>query len=220
MKRKFGVFLTVLGVALLLASAGLAFWNLREDTAAGEASQEAVRRLREEMPETVPAVYELEAEILYSPETAPEAETATETPDYLVNPKVEMPQVALDGGTYIGILDIPALGLSLPVGSELTDGGLKLAPCRYKGSAYLGDLIVAAHNYKQHFGSLSTLRPGDAVRFTDADGYEFSYEVVELLWLDATAVEEMEAGEWDLTLFTCNTSRSQRITVRCVLAAS
>lgn len=34
--------------------------------------------------------------------------------------------------------------------------------------------------------------------------------------LDETAVEEMTAGEWDLTLFTCNYDGRARITVRCI----
>ena len=33
---------------------------------------------------------------------------------------------------------------------------------------------------------------------------------------DGTAVEEMEAGEWDLTLFTCTPDSRSRVTVRCV----
>ena len=37
---------------------------------------------------------------------------------------------------------------------------LKVAPCRYRGSAYLDDLIIAAHNYDRHFGRINTLLPG------------------------------------------------------------
>jgi len=32
-----------------------------------------------------------------------------------------------------------------------------------------------------------------------------------------TAVEEMTAGEWDLTLFTCTLGGRSRVTVRCEL---
>ena len=36
--------------------------------------------------------------------------------------------------------------------------------------------------------------------------------------LPATAVEEMTAGDYDLTLFTCTANRTHRVTVRCDLA--
>jgi hypothetical protein len=39
--------------------------------------------------------------------------------------------------------------------------------------------------------------------------------VVALDVLPGDAVEEMIAGEYDLTLFTCATNRTHRITIRC-----
>jgi sortase A len=39
--------------------------------------------------------------------------------------------------------------------------------------------------------------------------------VVEKEVLKSTAIEEMEAGEWDLTLFTCTIGGADRITIRC-----
>lgn len=93
---------------------------------------------------------------------------------------------------------------------------MKIAPCRYTGSAYLDNLILAAHNYSTHFGRLGELTKGDAVIFTDTVGNQFFYQVDEITRLEGTAVEEMEAGEWDLTLFTCTLDSRSRITVRCV----
>ena len=128
---------------------------------------------------------------------------------------MEMPTVEIDGVEYIGTLTIPALGLELPIVSAWSDALLDLAPCRYTGSAYLGDLIIAGHNYRGHFGSLYRLAPGDEVQFTDAAGNVFSYAVSEIQELPGTALEEMEAGDWDLTLFTCTLSRTSRVTIRC-----
>ena len=93
---------------------------------------------------------------------------------------------------------------------------MTIAPCRYTGSAYLDNLILAAHNYSTHFGRLGELTKGDAVIFTDTVGNQFFYQVDEITRLEGTAVEEMEAGEWDLTLFTCTRDSRSRITVRCV----
>jgi sortase A len=94
---------------------------------------------------------------------------------------------------------------------------LKIAPCRYEGSAYTNDLIISGHNYTSHFGKLQNLSAGDIVIFTDIEGNEFIYEVVELEILKPTSIEEMKSGEWALSLFTCTLSGQTRLTVRCEL---
>ncbi len=118
--------------------------------------------------------------------------------------------------THQGTLEIPALELSLPVMDAWSDPDLKLAPCRYKGSAYLDDMIVAGHDYRTHFGNLYRLQTGEEVRSTDAEGNLFAYTVAEREKLAATAVEEMENGDWDLTLFTCAWGGKAREAVRCI----
>ena len=60
------------------------------------------------------------------------------------------------------------------------------------------------------------LRPGDEVRFTDTEGNAFRYTVAELETLGKYDVEEMAAGDWDLTLFTCTYGGQSRVTVRCL----
>ncbi|MGN0405710.1 MAG: sortase [Bariatricus sp.] len=139
-----------------------------------------------------------------------------ETPDYILNPDMEMPVQRMDGVEYIGVLQIPSLNLELPVISSLSYPNLKIAPCRFEGSAYKDDLIIAAHNYVSFFGNLGKLQVGDPVIFEDVDGNEFVYEVAELEVLQAAAVEEMMSGEWDLTLFTCTLSGQSRTTIRCL----
>ena len=56
---------------------------------------------------------------------------------------------------------------------------------------------------------------GDKVIFTDMDGVVTHYQVVALDILQPTAVEEMTAGAYDLTLFTCTYDSGSRLTVRC-----
>ena len=112
---------------------------------------------------------------------------------------------------------MPAIGIELPVQDSWSLSLLKSAPCRYKGSAYRGDLIICAHNYATHFGRLGNLLPGDEVIFIDMEGTAFRYAVAEKETLAGTAVEEMESGEWDLTLFTCTFGGQARTTVRCNL---
>lgn len=199
-----------LGLLLIAAALCLTAYNLWEAHLAGSAAQAVVERLT------------LNMGIEEAPQSAEELPTVSapqERPVYLLAPEMEMPETTLDGEAYIGVLRIPALELELPVHSQWSYPRLKTAPCRYSGSAYLNDLVICAHNYAAHFGGLKDLREGDAVSFTDMDGNVFHYQVAALEALGPTAVEEMTAGEWPLTLFTCTPGGQSRVAVRCDLAA-
>lgn len=117
---------------------------------------------------------------------------------------------------YYGIVEIPALNLKLPVNDEWSSANSQISPCRYTGSAYDKDLIIAAHNYSNHFGNIGSLSNGDSVYFTDATGYKYCYEVDKIEILDGTDVAKMQNKKYDLTLFTCTYSGAQRVTVRCL----
>lgn len=138
-------------------------------------------------------------------------------PDYKKHPNMEMYSKEIDGNVYIGVLEIPALGLEFPVMKDWSYPKLKISPCRYDGSAYQNNLIISAHNYDCHFGRLKTLGIGEVVSFTDMDGNVFEYEVIDMEILQPMAVEEMKAGDWDLTLFTCTYGGQSRVTIRCQL---
>ena len=135
----------------------------------------------------------------------------------IVNPaeKSEMTVKKIDGFEYIGFVGIPKLGLELPVMADWSEYRLKIAPCRYSGDLYDDDLVIMAHNYKVHFKNLGNLQQGDTVTFTDMDAVTTEYQVVALDMLHETDIEQMTAGEYDLTLFTCSYSGSSRVTVRC-----
>lgn len=139
------------------------------------------------------------------------------TPDYILYPEMEMPTVAVEDHRYLGVVSVPALGLTLPVMDQWSEANGKLAPCRWQGSAYTGDLIIAGHNYRSHFGTLKNLGPGDPVTFTDLEGHVFSYMVSAVEVLDKTDLAGMTAGDWDLTLFTCTYGGQSRLTLRCIL---
>lgn len=145
----------------------------------------------------------------------PEDVQESTLPDYLLDPESEMPTMEVDGQAYIGVLTIPVLELDLPVMSEWSYPRLKIVPCRFEGSAYLDDLIIAAHNYHSHFGGLKDLRAGDEVTFTDVEGNVFRYTVAELETLGGNDLDLLEGGDWDLTLFTCTIGGKSRMTVRC-----
>lgn len=136
-------------------------------------------------------------------------------PDVLIDPDMDMPEVELDGLSCIGTIEIPSLDIKLPVTSEFTYDLMKLAPCRYSGSAYKGNMVIAAHNSWFHFGRIHSLDPGSKVIFTDALGNQFVYHVAVIETLSPESVEEMTSSSYPLTLFTCTLDAKNRVTVRC-----
>ena len=207
-KTRMGNILLAAGALFLTVALLLTGSNLYETYQAGQASE----RLFQEVFSRI----ESQSQDADSLSQAVLAGGEEETPEYLLNPEMEMPVEEIEGNGYIGLLEIPALGLSLPVMSEWSYQNLKLAPCRYSGSAYTGNFTIAGHNYSTHFGPIGGLNAGDSITFTDMQGNRFAYEVQVVETLEATAVEDMVGEEWDLTLFTCDLSGESRITVRCL----
>lgn len=200
MRNRDGLLCMVLGLLLLLGAGGLTVYNMWEDDQAGSSAGEAFQMLRAVIHET-------------DEEELPEGIL----PTYQIDPRVEMPVTEIDGLGYVGTITIPALELELPVLNELSDSNLKIAPCRYYGSAYLKNMVIAAHNYKRHFGQLVNLTVGDLVQFTDMNGNVFNYSVADMEQLRPNQTRQMVlASGYDLTLFTCTIGGRQRFTVRCV----
>ena len=126
-----------------------------------------------------------------------------------------MPSVQIDRFRYIGTVQIPSIGLELPIIDVWGYPQLKIAPCRYSGSVYHDNMVLCGHNYSSHFGRLKNLQPGDPVLFIDMEGNVYRYKVQKIENLQKTAVEQMTSGDWALTLFTCTPSGVARVAVRC-----
>ena len=128
---------------------------------------------------------------------------------------VDMPVFTTKSGPFVGILSIETLNLILPVYSDWRYERLVDAPCKYSGTAYAKNLVIAAHNYNAHFGTIYSLNEGDQISFTDMDGNVFWYEVSAIEVLGAEEVEEMVNSPWALSLFTCTVGGKDRVTIRC-----
>lgn len=197
-KRIVGFVCMLLGV-LLLAGAGLLLYeNHREEAAAGSESAAVLTRLREALAEDV------QTDAAAAPE---HDETQTDAPR-------DMPTLEIDGQAYIGYLELPTLGLTLPVMNDWSYERLRIAPCRYWGSVYDDSLVILAHNYARHFGGIKDLEIGDIVQFIDIDGVIYRYAVAAQETLERGDVAAMTGSDYDLTLFTCTYGGRQRVTVR------
>ena len=178
------------GLLLIAAALFLSAYNERESHEARDSARQVIAQLCDELPT--------------------EAGEPTTLPDV----RQEMPVKTINGRDYIGVLSIPSLELELPVISQWDYPALKVAPCRYSGSLYQDNLIICAHNYASHFGKLKELQPGDTVLFTDMDEHVVTFQMVERETLNPMDAEGMEAGDWDLTLFTCTIDGQTRVTIR------
>ena len=193
------------GALLILAAAALLAYNKWDAARADKAAQQALGELEQTLTTTI--------------EKKEKSDTMALQPE--LDPAQPMTEVELDGWNYIGYLSIPAAGLNLPVMSEWSNAGLKIAPGRYSGSTYADNMVVCAHNYAKHFSPIKWLAEGSEVYFTDMDGMRWTYEVSTVETLQPTQIEKMtektaDSADWDLTLFTCTTGGSARCAVRCV----
>ncbi len=194
-----GKMVSSFGILLLLCALGLVMYNLWDTDRAGRSAEEAATQLEEYR-----EAEEEDDEILI-----PTEETEAEDPNR------PMPEVTIDGITYIGNLKVPSLGMDLPVITEWSYDLLKIAPCRYTGTVYLDNMVLAAHNYKRHFGPLRYLDAGTEIQFVDMDGITYTYQVVVNEVMEPTEVEKMVESDYDLTLFTCVNSGQARYAIRC-----
>lgn len=80
----------------------------------------------------------------------------------------------------------------------------------------LDDPIIAAHNYDPPFWQSEKHKHRGRSNVADMDGNVFSYTVFELEQPAPTAAEEMQAGDWTLTLFACTLGGQCRVAVRCI----
>lgn len=205
-ERRIGICFMAGGMLLLTAALLVGEYVFLDESIVKASTKEVLEQIDNEL-------------ALEETETATETKTEDTAPLFAKYPNVEMPVAEIDGHYYIGRLDIPELELSLPVMDEWDVSDLEIAPCRYQGSVYQGDMVIAAQGYKSQFGTLKNLREGSRVIFTDMDGNSFLYDVTQIEQLPSDAVEEIQEGEWALTLFTCTTGGAYQIVVHCVEAA-
>lgn len=203
MRKRFGIIFIIIGTALMTGALSLFIINRREDLHAQNSAQRLIPYIVQEI-EQSQAQNDSMPNIL---DNTP--------PEYLTEEDLIMKEELIDGNWYIGYLSIPELGLELPVMSDWSYQQLKMSPCRFSGTIRGQDLVIMAHNYMSHFGRISELSEGAEVLFTDMDGNIWRYEVVVIDILDPYAVEDMIAGEYDLSLFSCSPGGSYRVTVRC-----
>ena len=109
-KKTKGNLLITLGILLIAAAVGLAGYNLWDASRAQKAAEEITGQL----------ISDIESKVEDGKTAAP-----------YIDPNTPMPVEVVDGYEYIGVLEIPSEGLSLPVMKEWDYTRLKISPCRF-----------------------------------------------------------------------------------------
>ena len=209
MKRKIlGTAFVALGAVLILIALSAVIINLWQEEMSGLNADHAMEQLWEQMTvDPVPATPDTPD----TPALLPENGSTSDAPEFR-----PMPEIQVDGISYVGYLSIPALNLELPVISESTEQNLEIAPCRFFGTVYQKDFVIGGHRYRRHFRKLSTRGYGERLSFTDVEGNVYIYEVAECEVLEPNQAEYLCSGDWDLSLFTCTPGGMTRVVLRCL----
>lgn len=125
----------------------------------------------------------------------------------------KMAILSLDGTDFVGILEIPRCGSSLPICADW--GAISKYPCRLSGSVHDGTMQIGGTSQKGQYDFYREISVGDAIYFTDMEGNRYSYTVTGIRYekhADQTALLGEEAS---LTLFIKNLYAFEYIVIFC-----
>lgn len=187
---KKGNILLLAGLILLVCSLVLvAFWQFRS-IPANRRNQLAVQQIQALLPPQTPGITDQFS-------------------------SMEMPALQIDGKNYIGLLDIPAFGVTLPVRSSWSSLQSGVCPCRFSGSVYDGSLILGGTDQEGQFDFLEQIQIGDTVAVTDMTGARFSYTVSRIQRAGDADKDVLLDQTSQLTLFARDSFSLEYIIVRC-----
>lgn len=129
-----------------------------------------------------------------------------------------MPALEIEGVDYTAILEIPALGITLPVADQWDSSRLHRSPARYFGSTYDNTLVIGGTDNAKQFGFCDTIDQGVTITVTDMTGAEFTYTVARVDRAKHAQTQWLCQEDWDLTLFCRELYSMNYLAVRCVLA--
>lgn len=192
MKKRMNFF-EVLGILLIACSLGMLLFTLLHSQYTQKKTSEIIRKIEIVLPETTPGF-----------------------PGDYADPV--MPVLQVDAKDYVGLLKVPAYGLTLPIANEWSKFHVFSCPARFYGSVYDNTMIIGGNDQTGQFDFFDRMNPGDHVRITDMMGTEFSYTVDRIDRAKSAEYEKLASGGYPLTLFVRNAYSAEYILVRCSTA--
>lgn len=195
MRKGKASFLLILGMALVAVSfCALLFFGLRSHLGMKK-GQRVVSQLEQLLPEREPGI-----------------------PGIYSDPA--MPALEIEGEDYVGILEVPAFGITLPVADIWDSGKLYAAPRRFFGSVYEAPLVIGGADAKGQFAFCGQIDPGAVITFTDMTGAEFTYVVTRVDRASHAGAQWLTKDSFPLTLFCADSGSMEYLAVRCVLSVT
>ena len=125
---------------------------------------------------------------------------------------MQMPTLEVDGEDYIGLLEISAHSVILPIGNDWQAAQLYRHPCRFDGTAYDGSLIIGGGS--RQMACLKQMQNGDKVTVTDMHGAIFTYTVTRIRRADRADGDTLRSTA-ALTLFARDANNMDYVIVEC-----
>lgn len=126
---------------------------------------------------------------------------------------MDMPALSLDGQDFIGLVEVPAYGIQLPLCSHWRPGSVGKYPCRFDGTLYNDSLIIGAGGAQ--FSCAKTMGHGDVVKVTDLQGAVYTYRVTNICRSDHADAATLRRDDARLVLFVRDRFTLEYIVISC-----
>ena len=187
--------LQVLGIVLVICSVGLLVGSRVYESKAKERADQIVNEIEALLPEKIKGSIE----------------------EYT---NLNMPVLQMDGVNISGLIEIPAYGVTLPIGDVWDAKEVASFPRRFYGSAYDGSLIVGGADQDGQFDFCDQINPEAHIYVTDMTGTEFEYHVTRIDRAKEINLEKLMNQNAGLTLFVRSKYSMEYLIVRCNMAGT
>jgi len=126
-----------------------------------------------------------------------------------------MPIRQIGGEDYVCLLEVPSMGITLPVSERWRFDTLLVHPARFWGSVYDGSCILGGSSRKGQFDFCARLEMDDEIRITDMQGACFTFRIARIDRSKSVAFDVLADEKYPLTLFVRDQYDFGYILVRC-----
>ncbi len=126
---------------------------------------------------------------------------------------IDMPALSLQGQSFIGLVEIPAYGVKLPLCGHWQKSKIDKYPCRLDGSVYDNSLIIGGS--AGQLACLKTIGHGDLVTVTDMQGAVYTYRVTKIRRTENAQSDALHSERAHLVLFMRDQYSLEYIVVEC-----